>query len=423
MQELRAGDRRLWIEPGTVFWGWGELEELEKFHERVREALEREMERLRFGLEPVLLYLNPTDACNRSCSYCYLPREHRERGRNMKEEELRDVLDAAADRLRAVVFHGSEPMLQKGTLMEVMDDYRHELSFGIQTNGTLLEEEDVSYLVERGVSVGLSLDSPDERVNDSLRGKGHFERVSQALEWFAGYPRLCVITTITSRNCSQLPEMVEFLHSMGVSRCLMNPVRGTSEGGRVLMPSPERMAASFIEAVERAIELTKQTGKRLVVGDFANIMLGILAPSARVLMCDISPCGAGRRFLAVTADGTAYPCGEFIGLGEFAGGNLLEHGLEGVLASEPFRAVRARRVEEIEGCSTCTLRNICGNPCPAELQAMHGRMDVRSHYCEYYVRIIRHAFEVIVRGDTWQVLRRSALRRRYGREPGAAAGV
>ncbi|NOZ82623.1 MAG: peptide-modifying radical SAM enzyme CbpB [Euryarchaeota archaeon] len=422
MQEIEAGGRRLWIEPESVFWGWGELEELERFYERVRDALEREMHELRFGVEPVLLYLNPTDACNRSCSYCYLPREHRERGRSMSREELMEALDTAAENLRAVVFHGSEPMLQKGVLKELMDDYRRELSFGIQTNGTLLEEEDVDYLVERDVSVGLSLDSPREEVNDSLRGEGHFRKVAEVLEWFSGYSGLCVITTITSRNCSQLAEMVEFLHSKGVGRCLMNPVRGTQEGARELMPEPQEMADSFIAAVERAIALTKQTDRRIVVGDFANIMLGILAPSARVLMCDISPCGAGRRFFAVTADGTAYPCGEFIGMREFAGGSMLEKGME-VLHSPPFRAVRDRKVEGVEECSVCEFRHICGNPCPAELHAMHGSMNVRSHYCEYYVRIIRHAFEVIVRGDTWRVLRREALRRKYGREPEAAAGV
>ncbi len=422
MQEFEAGGRKLWLEPESVFWGWGEREELEEFYLRVRDTLEAEMRALRYGVEPVLMYLNVTDACNSSCAYCYLPREHRERGRSMSPEELREALDIAAGRLRAVVFHGSEPMLQKGLLMEVMDDYRHELEFGIQTNGTLLSREDAEYFMERGVSVGISLDSPREEVNDSLRGRGHFARVSRVLEWLSGYPGVCVITTITSENHAHLAEMVEFLHSRGVGRCLMNPVRGTQEGGRRLMPGAEEMSRSFIAAVERAIELTKSTGRRIVVGDFANVMLGILAPSARVLMCDISPCGAGRRFFAVTADGTAYPCGEFIGMREFAGGNLLERGLE-VLESPPFGAVRSRRVEEIEGCSSCMFRHICGNPCPAELHAMHGSMNVRSHYCEYYVRMVRHAFEVIVRGDTWQVLRREALRRRYGREPEAAAGV
>ena len=43
-------------------------------------------------------------------------------------------------------------------------------------------------------------------------------------------------------------------------------------------------------------------------------LIGILAPTARRLMCDISPCGGGRAFFALAADGGLYPCSEFIGL-------------------------------------------------------------------------------------------------------------
>jgi uncharacterized protein len=50
-----------------------------------------------------------------------------------------------------------------------------------------------------------------------------------------------------------------------------------------------------------------------MVANFANILIGILAPTARRLMCDISPCGGGRAFFALAADGGLYPCSEFIG--------------------------------------------------------------------------------------------------------------
>jgi hypothetical protein len=36
-----------------------------------------------------------------------------------------------------------------------------------------------------------------------------------------------------------------------------------------------------------------QTGRKLVDANFANILIAILAPTARRLMCDISPCGGG----------------------------------------------------------------------------------------------------------------------------------
>ena len=61
----------------------------------------------------------------------------------------------------------------------------------------------------------------------------------------------------------------------------------------------DRMARHFIAALERSGELYRKTGRKMVVANFANILLAILAPGARRLMCDISPCGGGRCFFAL----------------------------------------------------------------------------------------------------------------------------
>ncbi|RLI73488.1 hypothetical protein DRO97_07400 [Archaeoglobales archaeon] len=76
----------------------------------------------------------------------------------------------------------------------------------------------------------------------------------------------------------------------------------TSNKARELRADAKEAASGFIKAVEKSIELTK-LGNRIVIGDFANIILGIVAPTSRVLQCDISPCGAARRFFAITVDG------------------------------------------------------------------------------------------------------------------------
>jgi uncharacterized protein len=146
----------------------------------------------------------------------------------------------------------------------------------------------------------------------------------------------------------------------------MNLVRGTQKGALDLRPDPSKLATEFINAVDEAIKLTKE-GKRIVVADFANILLAIVAPSARVLMCDISPCGGGRRFFAIDGKGNTYPCGEFIGKEEFTGGNIFTDSIEKIIESKNFLKVTTRVVENIDECNTCLFRNVCGDPCPAEI--------------------------------------------------------
>jgi len=408
MDLLSMDDFSVAIDPETNFWaivdGDEIPEEIQDFFDRNRDMLLQKMRKYRFEVEFNTAYINPTERCNANCPYCYIPSEVRKRGKEMDYEKLKGVLERIESAgVKNVIFHGAEPLVVKDVIFRAIDEFNY--SFGIQTNGSLLEKDDVDFLMERNVNVGLSFDSPYRETEDFLRGKGHYSKIVSLLDDFDGYSRLNIITTINSHNYTHLPEMIDFLAGK-VEVVLINPVRGTSKGGRDLRPDPVKASEYFIEAVERAIHHTKG-GRRIVIGDFANIILGIVAPYSRVLQCDISPCGAGRRFVSICPDGI-YPCGEFIGMDEFRVPlseveNLHSH----------FNSVRERIVENIEECRDCSFRNICGNPCPAEIYSEHGTMLEKSYYCEFYKRMIEHALRVIRRGDTESVVRLKSLRKIY----------
>ena len=155
------------------------------------------------------------------------------------------------------------------------------------------------------------------------------------------------------------------------------------------------MSRHYLRALDRTRELYEETGRKLVVANFANILLAILAPQARRLMCDISPCGGGRAFFAVSANGDMFPCSEFIGLAEFKGGNLFADKIDDVLASPAFRKVTDRKVEDIDPCHRCAVRHFCGSPCPAEAHEMNGGMKQPGAFCELYEEQVRYAFRLI----------------------------
>ena len=179
---------------------------------------------------------------------------------------------------------------------------------------------------------------------------------------------------------------------------MFNPVRCTRSGGLQLKPANDELSRCFSQALDRTHELYVTTGRKLVVANFANILAGIVGPTGRRLMCDISPCGGGRCFFAVSAQGEVFPCSEFIGFAEFNGGNLYREDLPAILRSEPFQRVTQRKVEDIVPCLSCAIRHFCGAPCPAEIKAVSGTMDAPSPYCEFYEEQARYAFRVIAQG-------------------------
>ncbi len=404
--ELDFQEFRAVIDPESNFWAIYDDEipdEIREFYVNNREKLKAKMEEYRFTTDIKTLYLYPTERCNARCPYCYIPNSVKDKGRDMSYNLIEEILTKAYDLgVKWVIFHGSEPMLVKDKIFKAIEDF--DFNFGIQTNGTLIDEDDAQFLMDMEVSVGISFDCCIEEVNDMVRGKGHFRSVMNALELFNGYNRLNVITTITKYNYKYLPDMIDFLAGK-VKTVLMNPVRGTNAQARSMRP-PSSFTEYYIEAIERSIEHTKN-GQRIVIGDFANILLGLVAPTSRVLQCDISPCGGGRRFIAVTVDGV-YPCGEFIGLKEFRV-DLKE--LDNI--PNHFKDVKSRVVEKIQDCSTCPYRNLCGAPCPAEVFSEYGTMLEKSPYCEFYKSLSEYAFRVIARGDDRYVLKLEKLKPEY----------
>src|SRR3990167_3502285 len=176
-------------------------------YQKQKESLDEEMRQFRFSAELSAVYIDPTDRCNSNCPYCYVPAKMRKNGAQMTREQLRQVLNKALDyfagkkRKPVIIFHASEPLLAKDAVFSAIREFKDKFSFGLQTNGLLLEKEDVEFLKEYRVGVGISLDDPLRSLNNktrpsaSPRGEpsakgGNFEAVVRAIEGVDGYPGL-----------------------------------------------------------------------------------------------------------------------------------------------------------------------------------------------------------------------------------------
>jgi len=404
------------IEADTAFWSLVPKEqladamagELPKAYKKAAPKFREEMEYLRFGLKPSAVYFNPTERCNLNCTYCYIPEKMRRTGSHMSADRVIKALEILKKYFRTtvpkgnlpqIIFHGAEPMLNREAVFAGIDAFHKDFRFGVQTNATLLDDSAVEFLTSREVSVGISLDAPTAMVADRTRknwdGQGVYRAVLDAMDRLKDYHGWSVICTVSSENMKQLPKLVDFFHEREVPTCLMNILRCTLKPSHAVKPDDASAAKYFIQALDRTYELYKQTGRKLTVGNFANILLAIIAPTARRLMCDISPCGGGRCFFALAPDGGMYPCSEFIGLDEFRGGNLFKDSIPAVLETKPFKLVTERKVEDIDPCNRCAIRHFCGSPCPAEAHEMNGGMHRTGAFCEFYEEQVRYAFRLI----------------------------
>ncbi|MBU0952307.1 MAG: peptide-modifying radical SAM enzyme CbpB [Elusimicrobia bacterium] len=410
------------ISPDTAFWSLVKKSQinqaltsisfLRQFRKKEKSFL-HEMNTLRFKLKPSAVYFNPTDRCNMNCSYCYIPDSLRKNGKHSSTQNILKTLETLQVYFKSslpekqrpqIVFHGAEPMLNKKAIFSALDKFGEYFRFGIQTNGTLLDKQNIDFLISKGISIGLSLDGHTAKVANRLRKtwsrQGVFQKVIEAMNHLRlrGYKNYSVICTVTRENMSSLVKMVEFLHKMEVPVCILNPVRCTLPEARKHKPLDSELAKYYLEALDCTYELYKKTGRKLIIANFANILVSIIAPAGRRLMCDISPCGGGRCFFAISSNGDLFPCSEFIGLKKFKGGNIFEDDINKVLESKPFKFVTKRSIENIDPCAHCSIRHFCGAPCPAEAYGLHGNIETRGAFCRFYEEQVRYAFCLIADG-------------------------
>ncbi len=137
--------------------------------------------------------------CNLDCHYCYyLKKEHLyPKGESFRmpdsilEKYIIQHIDASPGSVINFSWHGGEPtMLGLDYFRKIVElQRRHQpphqsITNGIQTNGTLLDEEWCRFLAAEGFSVGLSLDGPQEMHDRYRVTKGQKPTHKQAMRGY-----------------------------------------------------------------------------------------------------------------------------------------------------------------------------------------------------------------------------------------------
>lgn len=153
-------------------------------------------------LHELQVIIKVAERCNLACSYCYYffmgDDSYKKRDPIMKCDKFVLVADYLKNGVRdlgiqdvKIVFHGGEPTLMRPRdfrlLVSALSDALAPIcrvSFGIQTNGYHLSRELEDILSDFGITVGVSLDGP-EQYNDRFRlthrGKGSHKKVTKTI--------------------------------------------------------------------------------------------------------------------------------------------------------------------------------------------------------------------------------------------------
>ncbi|RLG59178.1 MAG: hypothetical protein DRN95_02665 [Candidatus Hydrothermarchaeota archaeon] len=242
------------------------------------------------------LFLFLSNACNLRCKGCPVAKE------NIKSLTLKDIETIATtwdfDRVGIL---GGEPLLIKN-LDKIVEMLNKPVT--IYTNGTLLTEDKII----ENVIYAVSLESLNEKVNDSIRGKGVYKKVMNALDILMKnrdrIKEIIIRATYNSRNYKDMFELIEFCEQNDIGLA-MHPRIGIEIYRGKPIPSLD---------VRQQLELFTEVAKR-------SKMVVLTPHFFQWVGRKNYRCPAGEFRLAVAENGNVKPCQ----WGEYVVGNVRTH--------------------------------------------------------------------------------------------------
>lgn len=173
------------------------------------------------------------DSCNMECTYCY--EGNSKNPRMMDEKTLEKSLEfivnnrSSQDEVLYIVFLGGEPLLNKERLFDAISIIQQKyqmiskyFDFSITTNGTLLDDNVIDFLVKNKFNLSISIDGDEETqsINRKSKGERNFYPIiyNNLLKLVNMRIQFNVRMTITANNVQNFYKNIKYFYEMGVER-------------------------------------------------------------------------------------------------------------------------------------------------------------------------------------------------------------
>ncbi len=323
-----------------------------------------------------------TNLCNLHCKHCYQD-NFSTRG-DLDFQDLKRVSDNFLltleewDRTACIHLTGGEPLLKPElfTLLEYLNQRSGVEELGIITNGLLINQEVANQLSRfpKLRKIKVSLDGGNVETNDSIRGRGVFEKVIQnllPLKREGGFDIQFMITIMKS-NFRSLPSLFKLCQDLSVNGLIIErfiPLgRGKEIMGEVLSKEEWKemigVLLDFFSDDEEDISFLPYQAFQVNFNGEEPELLG-------------APCVIGADGFCIMPEGTVFPCRRF----PVSLGNLLSESLRQIWEnSELLEKLRKKEnlkgkcgscdQEECRGCRSLALA-LTGNPLEEDPHCWH----------------------------------------------------
>jgi len=335
---------------------------------------------------PFLVALNLTKRCNLNCAHCYLDAGTRESGdvKELDTESTKRILTEISEVNPAsmVVITGGEPLLRPD-IYKICD---HAASLGLMvvlgTNGTMLTEQNVTKLMQAGVTgAGISVDSLTPEFHDGFRGlAGAWKHTMAGIENCRKLGLSFQIhMSVHQGNVDEVDAMMAWAHEQGALVINFFFLVCTGRGERMTDITPEQYEAVLSRLVDAQDEYPGMLVRARCAPHFKRLAYqkDPDSPLTKAQGYEGGGCLAGTHYCRVTPRGEVTAC-PYI---EESVGSLHKNSFGDIWASSDI--FRQLRTPKLSGkCGECEFQVMCGG-CRARPLASHGDLFGEDELCSY----------------------------------------
>ena len=192
----------------------------------IRNRYEFRRKRIDLNSFPFMLYLEPTNACNFRCPFCFTGKRLSSATGRMSLETVDKIVDQLGDYIYYVNFRGSGEPLLHPDLPEIIRRFNRKKIFTVvSTNASLLDEERAEALIRSELDyLIVSIDGATEKTYDRYRVGGRFSEVCENVRNFLSLrskfkraiPKVEWQYVVFKHNLAELPAARKMAEEMGV---------------------------------------------------------------------------------------------------------------------------------------------------------------------------------------------------------------
>ena len=357
---------------------------------------------------PYQIFAKPIGSlCNLSCHYCYYLKKHslypeensfRMRG-DILEEYILQHIQTCPDPVITFSWHGGEPTLlgldyfhKIVELQRKHQPSQRRITNGIQTNGTLINEDWCRFLAAEGFDVGISLDGPQE-MHDAHRvsqgGKSTHSDAMGGYELLRKHRIACdVLCVVHSRNVHHPLPVYRFFKQIKATSISFLPLvesRPDFDGAASSLSVPSEAFGAFLCTIFDEW-VSKDIGRVRIqmFEEAAGTALG----RDHTLCVFKKTCG---DVPVIEHNGDFFACDHFVDK-EHLIGNIRETGLIDLLEGSKQGAFGQAKWDTLPHyCLDCEVLPLCNGGCPKDriLRSPDGEPGL-NYLCAGYKRFFTH---------------------------------